>query len=386
MQKYLLYRKGLRTADIDQEDVKSDAQRALADWIFRERLLLDEAEERAALTFRFVEMRGYQEGYEGSCYWISFCAHRPYAKKEGHYPNRTSFDLWVYWDHDRWNVLPFKKATLDDDLHILMQSWKRVERAQLIPLLKEKEENGGSTTDDMYVDVLHRLQTAQVRLGASITYEEAEHIEKDEEGNEIYIPAGEVQVWFMVEDEIKLYEGDKIVLPHSAFGIVDLAEVVLWKNITPHPSIGLSPYEERMAQTTNLETLCSLINELADMGCEVSMKKEEQDGPPRVQVLDVEYINDKDGFDGLTSLLSRGKYRIHYLLFAEGAEKGSLNPDEIQTTELPTYMSFWVWYNQEAVRYRVDHGDEDALTYYHSGFLPKVRAARANGEIPSLLF
>ena len=49
-------------------------------------------------------------------------------------------------------------------------------------------------------------------------------------------------------------------------------------------------------------------------------------------------------------------------------------------------MSFWVWYNQEAVRYRVDHGDEDALTYYRTGFLPKVRAARANGEIPSLLF
>jgi hypothetical protein len=70
MQKYLLYRKGLRMADIDQDDVKSEAQRALADWIVRERLLLDEAEERAALTFRFVEMRGYQEGYEGSCYWI----------------------------------------------------------------------------------------------------------------------------------------------------------------------------------------------------------------------------------------------------------------------------------------------------------------------------
>ena len=76
------------------------------------------------------------------------------------------------------------------------------------------------------------------------------------------------------------------------------------------------------------------------MGCEVSMKQEEQDGAPRVWVLDVEYSNDKDGLDGLTSLLSRGTYRIHYLPFAEG---GSLNPDEIQTTELPTYMSLWVW-------------------------------------------
>ena len=340
-----------------------------------------------ALTFRFVEMRGYQEGYEGSCYWISFCAHRPYVKKEGHYPNRTSFDLWVYWDHDRWNVLPFRKSTLDDDILILMQSWKREERPLLIPLLKEKEENGGTTTDDIYVDVLHRLQTAPVRLGASLTYEEAEHIEEDEEGNEIYIPAGEVQVWFMVEDEIKLSEGNKIALPHSAFGIVDLAEVVFEvEEHHPSPLDWSLSSEERMAQTTNLETLCSLINELADMGCEISMKKEEQDGAPRVQVLDVEYINDKDGFDSLTSLLSRGKYRIRYLPFAEGAAEGSLNPDEIQTTELPTYMSFWVWYNQEAVRYRVDHGDEDALTYYRTGFLPKVRAARANGEIPSLLF
>ena len=316
-------------------------------------------------------MCGYQEGYEGSCYWVSFCAHHPYAKKKGHYPNRTSFDLWVYWDHDRWNVLPLRKSTLDDDILILMQSWKREEQLHLIPLLKEKEANGGTTTDDIYVDMLQRLQTAQVRLGASITYKEAEHIEEDEEGNEVYIPAGEVQVWFMVEDEIKLYEGNKIVLPHSAFGIVDLAEVV---------------FEERMAQTTNLETLCSLINELADMGCEVSMKQEEQDGAPRVQVLDVEYINNKDGFDGLTSLLSRGTYRIHYLPFAEDGEEGSLNPAEIGTTELPTYLSFWVWYNQEAVRSRVDHGDEDALISYRSGFLPKVRAARANGEIPSLLF
>ncbi len=68
MQKYLLYRKGLRIADIDQDHVKSDAQRALSDWIVRERLFLDETEEREAFTFRFVEMRGYQAGYEGSCY------------------------------------------------------------------------------------------------------------------------------------------------------------------------------------------------------------------------------------------------------------------------------------------------------------------------------
>ena len=82
MQKYLLYRKGLRLADIDQDDVKSGAQRALSDWIVRERLLLEGTGEREAFTFRFVEMRGYREGYEGSCYWVSFYAHRPYAKKE----------------------------------------------------------------------------------------------------------------------------------------------------------------------------------------------------------------------------------------------------------------------------------------------------------------
>src|SRR5579859_1940111 len=42
MQKYLLYRKGLQMVDIDQDDVKGDAQRALSDWIDRERLFLDE--------------------------------------------------------------------------------------------------------------------------------------------------------------------------------------------------------------------------------------------------------------------------------------------------------------------------------------------------------
>ena len=181
MQKYLLYRKGVRIADIDQDDVKSGARRTLSDWIVRERLLLEETEEREAFTFRFVEMRGYTAGYEGSCYWVSFCAHRPYIKKEGHHPNKTSFDVWVYWDQDRWNVLPFKKATLDDDILILMQSWKREEQPHLTPPLKEKDENRRTTTDDIYVDVLQRLQTAQVRLGASITYEEAEHIEEDEE-------------------------------------------------------------------------------------------------------------------------------------------------------------------------------------------------------------
>src|SRR5579862_2668095 len=138
IQKYLLYRKGLRIADIDQDDVKSDAQRALADWIERSRLLLDAAEGRAAFTFRFVEMRGYKAGYEGSCYWVSFSAHRPYIKKEGHSPTRrTPFDLWVYWDQDRWNVLPFRKSTLDDDFLILVQSWRREEQPQRIPAVKE---------------------------------------------------------------------------------------------------------------------------------------------------------------------------------------------------------------------------------------------------------
>jgi hypothetical protein len=140
-----------------------------------------------------------------------------------------------------------------------------------------------------------------------------------------------------------------------------------------------------MEQTTNMETLCSLINELADMGCEVLIKEEEKDGAPQVRVLDVEYINNKDGLDGLTRILSRGKYNIHYLPLPEEGE-WSLNPNEIKTTELPTFMSFWVWYNREAVRYRVNHGDEDALTYYRTSFLPKMQAARANEEIPSLLF
>src|SRR5204863_6069276 len=156
-----------------------------------------------------------------------------------------------------------------------------------------------------------------------------------------------------------------------------------------HPS-PLDPslsFEERIEQTTDLETLCSLINELADMGCEVTMKNESKDGAPQVQVLDVEYINNKEGFDGWTRLFSRGKYRIHYIPLPEDGEKeGPLDPDKVKTTELPTYMSFLVWYNPDAVCYRVDHGDEDALTYYRTSFLPKIRAARANEEIPSLLF
>src|SRR5262249_29902715 len=147
------------------------------------------------------------------------------VKKAGHSPNRTSFDLWVYWDQDRWNVLPSRKSTLDDDILILLKSWKREEKPYVRPPLKEKETNGVTTTDDLYVDVVQRLQRANVRLGATLTYEEAEHIEEDEDGKEIYVPTGEVQVWFMIEDEIKLFEGNKIVLPHSAFDIEDLEEV-----------------------------------------------------------------------------------------------------------------------------------------------------------------
>jgi hypothetical protein len=69
---------------------------------------------------------------------------RPYVKKQGHHPNRTSFDAWVYWDQDRWNVLPFKKATLDDDILILMQSWKKEEQPHLIPPLKGVDGNEGT--------------------------------------------------------------------------------------------------------------------------------------------------------------------------------------------------------------------------------------------------
>jgi len=375
-------------ADIDQDQVKGGAQHALADWIVRERLLLDKTEENKAFTFRFVEMRGYKEGYEGSCYWVAFYAHRPYAKKEGHSPNKTCFDLWVYWDHGRWNVLPFRKSTLDDDILILMQSWKREEQPRLIQPLKEKNKNWATTTDDIYVDVLQRLQAAHVRLEASLTYEEAEHIEEDEEGNETYVPTDDVQVWFMIEDEIKLYEQNRIVLPHSAFNIDDLEEVV-FRVEEHHPSpldFSLS-LEERLEQTTDLETLCSLINELADMGCEVATKSETKDGVPSVQVLDVEYINNNEGLDDLKRIFSRGKYRIHYIPLPEnGVTEEPIDPDKVKTTELPTTMSFWVWYNLEAVNDRVDHEDEDALTYYRISFLPKMRAARANGEIPSLLF
>lgn len=193
-------------------------------------------------------------------------------------------------------------------------------------------------------------------------------------------------MWFVVEDEIKLFEGNKIILPNTAFSIDDLEEVVFEvEEHHPSPLDWSLSIEERIKQTTRMATLCSLINELADMGCEVTMKQENKDGAPLVRVLDVEYIDDNDGFDGLTRLLGRGKYRIRYLPLAEEDEE-SLTLDEVQTTELLTYMSFWVWYNREAVLYRVNHGNEDALTYYRTSFLPKVQAARANGEIPSLVF
>jgi hypothetical protein len=43
----------------------------------------------------------------------------------------------------------------------------------------------------------------------------------------------------------------------------------------------------------------------------------------------------------MASFLSRGKYRIHSLPFPEvGEVEGLLNQDEVQATELPTYMSF----------------------------------------------
>ena len=381
MQKYLLYQKGLRIADLEQSDVKPDARRAFSEWVEHSRLVLRETKEREACTFRFVEMRGYRQGYEGTCYWISFSAHRPYVKKEGHSPRRTHVNLWVYWDHEQWKGLPFGTTTFEEAFSILLQSWKREEQPVHIPTLKEE---GSTTTDDIYVDVLQRLQQAHVRLGASLTYEEAEHIEEDEEGNDLYVPAGDVQVWFKIEDEIKLYAGNTIILPHPAFHIEDMEEIGFEiEEQSPSPfDVSLS-MKERMEQTTNVETLCSLINELADMGCEVTIKQESKDGAPYVRVLDVEYLNNKNGLDDIERLLSRGKYRIHYLPLRDD---GFLDPYEVKTTELPTSMSFWVWYNREAVRYRVHHRKEDALTFYQTDFLPKVRAARTHDEIPSFVF
>ncbi len=107
------------------------------------------------------------------------------------------------------------------------------------------------------------------------------------------------------------------------------------------------------------------------MGCEVTTKKEHKYGAPQVQALDVEYINNNDGFDGWAGFLSRGKYRIHYLPFLEDGEEGLLHLDEIKTTELPTYVSFWVSYSEAAVCSRIDHRDEDALTYYRNDFFAK---------------
>ena len=385
MRKSLMYGKNVEMVDIDRKHIKDGAQNALENWIAKEKLFIDENHGAENFKYRFIEKKDYKSRYVGFCYWISFSAHRPYIRKEGHSSERSHFDLWVFQDHGHWKIQPFSKTTLDDDFLILLESWKVEEK--LFPQLKE--EGKPTTIDDIFVETLQRLQNkARARLEVHHTYMEPEHIEieEDESYKEIYVPEGEVEEWFFVDEEIKLYERNGLLLPLAPYGVEDLEKVSFGLHVS-HPSIWDFdlPIEEWMKKLTDLKELCFLVNELADMGCHVTIR--EGDDSPDMKVYDVEYINRNDELNDSSKRKNQERYKIHYIyLIDQGDGTVTFKPFDVKTAEIPTDLVFWVWFDREDVAERVNHGKEDALTYYRESFLPKMKAARENGEIPSLLF
>ena len=226
-----------------------------------------------------------------------------------------------------------------------------------------------TTTLNIFVDILQRLRDTKAEVGINTTMEMDEWIEEDDEGNEIIFEAGPSEVFFMVEDRIAVDEEQHLVVDDE---IIEDVEDALFE---VHASID-----------TDIKGFCALLNELADAGYGVQTRVGEEDAI----VLDVEYLDEKEGLKDIERFLSRGKFKILYIPFDS---KGLKVREVYQIAEnIPSYHDFYLWYNEEEAHYRLyprstkEETIEDALDYYKSTFIPMVQAARKNGEIPGLIF
>ena len=196
---------------------------------------------------------------------------------------------------------------------------------------------------------------------AIIEVDEEEHIEEDEEGNEVVVEAGIGEIWAMIEKQIEVDKTGLFLIADEDFPIEDVdtawfgISYTLWK--------------------TKGKALCALVTELADAGHFVQANINDEE----VRILELEHLD-------------TGKVRAYYLsLEGESKEKRSYTQAYRTVDDLSLYTMFFVWYDEEEAQSRLyaphfDAEADDAFEVYREVFLPRIRAARDEGEISGLLF
>ncbi len=102
-----------------------------------------------------------------------------------------------------------------------------------------------TTTLDIFVNILQRLQEAKAEVGVNTTMEMDEYIEEDDEGNEVIVhEAGPCEVFFTVETKIAVDGMQNVVVDDE---VIEDVEDALFE---AHASVG-----------TDIKKFCLLINE-----------------------------------------------------------------------------------------------------------------------------
>lgn len=220
-----------------------------------------------------------------------------------------------------------------------------------------------TTTLDIYTDILQRLLEAGAVVCVNTTMELEEYT-TDTGGGVSVSEAGPSAVSFRLWERIEADEKGVVIADEQTIDDIDEALFEL----------SISPFE------TNITTFCSLVTELADAGHMIQVKINGE----KVRILEIEP-------------LEIGKFKALYLSLDEeknvvSHEIGDEDPDYYQVTDDLSFLSdFYASYNEEEARYRLfpldfDTTQEDAYELYERLFLPRMQAARANGEIPGLIY
>jgi len=218
-----------------------------------------------------------------------------------------------------------------------------------------------TTTLNIFADILQRLVKAGAMVEAIIEVDEEEHTEEDEEGNEVVVEAGTSEIWAMVEKEIEVDKTGLSLLADEHFPVEDVdtawfgISYSLWK--------------------TNRKALCALVTELADTGHFVQANINDED----VRIVELEFLD-------------TGNVRAYYLSLEDESKEKRADRQAYRTVDdLSLYTMFFVRYDEEEAQSRLyappfNEEADDPFEVYREVFLPRIRAARENGEIPGLLF
>lgn len=235
---------------------------------------------------------------------------------------------------------------------------KRIE----LPSLEEETSPMLTTTLHIFADILQRLVDAGATLEVDTTIYEDEFIDEDEEGNEVLFEAGPAEILAMIEEKIEVDETGLSLIVDDGLEVEDVDNDFF--------IVTYSLFK------TRTRLFCELITELADAGHTIQAKVNEED----IRILELEYQD-------------TGDVRALYVPF----EKPLLEPakEEEPYLVIEDFLSsradLIVSYNEEEAQSRLyssrfEEDEVDAFDLYRSTFLPRIRAARENGEVPGLLF